>query len=267
MKKLVSKFLLAGFLMIGLSACDKNDNIVLFSVQDDIELGMQVSQEIENDPNFELLSRNEFPEAYSYLDAMVNDILNSGEVTYRDEFPWEVTIVRDDETLNAFAAPGGYLYVYTGLIKFLDNADALAGVMGHEIAHADLRHTSRNLQKIYGVQILLSVLLGQDPGQLEQIAAQIAGTAAGLSFSREFETEADEESVLYLDPTDYACNGAAFFFQQLEASGQTGSVPEFLSTHPSPENRIENINNQASAIGCSTALSNEDYAAFQASLP
>lgn len=267
MKKLASTSIMVILLIIGLTACDENNNIVLFSIQDDIELGMQVSNEIENDPNFELLSRTQYQDAYGYLDAMIADILNSGEVTYKDEFPWQVTIVKDDSTLNAFAAPGGYLYVYTGLIKYLNNADALAGVMGHEIAHADLRHTSRNLQKAYGVQVLLSLLLGENPGQLEQIAAQIAGTAAGLSFSREFETEADSESVIYLGPTDYACNGAAFFFEQLEALGQAGGVPEFLSTHPNPVNRVENINNQATEVGCSTALSNEDYAAFQASLP
>ncbi len=253
---------------IGMVACDKNDNIVLFSINNDIDLGAQVSQEIENDSmTFNLMNRSEYPEAYQYLDAMVNEILNSGEVTYRDEFVWQVTLIDNDSTLNAFATPGGYIYVYTGLIKYLDNADDLAGVLGHEIAHADLRHTSRNLQKQYGVQILLSIVLGQDASQLEQIAGQIAGTVAGLSFSREFEEEADAESVVYLAQTQYACNGAASFFEKLEASGQGSGTPEFLSTHPSPANRVEDINAQAAALACDTTLSGSDYESFKATLP
>lgn len=113
----------SAFFTIFLAACDKNDNVVLFSINDDKELGAQVSEQIENDTTFNLMSRSEYPEAYAYLDGMVNEILNSGEVTYRDEFVWEVTLIDNDSTLNAFATPGGYIYVYTGLIKYLDNAD------------------------------------------------------------------------------------------------------------------------------------------------
>ena len=265
--KTFNHILMITFFAVGLASCDKNDNLVLFSLNDDIELGAQVSQQIESDPSFNLMNRSEYPEAYTYLDAMVNEVLNSGEVTYRDEFVWQVTLIEDDATLNAFATPGGYIYVYTGLIKYLDNADDLAGVIGHEIAHADLRHTSRNLQKQYGVQILLSTALGQDASQIEQVAGQIAGTVAGLSFSRDFEEEADAESVIYLAETRYACNGAASFFEKLETSGQGGGTPEFLSTHPSPVNRVADINAQADALNCDTTLSGENYNGFKESLP
>src|SRR5690606_36932859 len=169
--------------------------------------------------------------------------------------------------LNAFATPGGYIYVYTGLIKYLDNVDALAGVLGHEIAHADLRHTSRNLQKQYGVSMLLSILVGDNASQLEQIAAQLAGTVAGLQFSREYETESDLRSVEYLAETEYACDGAKIFFQKLEAAGQGGGLPQFLSTHPSPDNRIENIVEKAEEENCDTALTaNSGYDDFKNSL-
>ncbi|MTI19516.1 peptidase M48 [Fulvivirga sp. RKSG066] len=260
-------FLLIIITLGAFTACDKNNNVALFSVQNDIELGQQVSAEIENDPNFDLMSRSEYPEAYNYLDDMVNEILNSGEVAYRQEFAWDVTLVKNDSTLNAFAAPGGYIYVYTGLIKYLDNADDLAGVIGHEIAHADLRHTSRNLQRQYGVSILLSIILGNDASKLEQIAGQIAGTLAGLEFSKEFEEEADAKSVVYLADTKYACNGAASFFVKLEEQGQTGG-PEFLSTHPNPGNRVADINAKADEVGCDTTpIGGDGYAQFKADLP
>jgi predicted Zn-dependent protease len=259
------------FFTIGLAfiACDENNNFVLFSIEDDKKLGLQVSQEIAADPTqFPILSRTTNVAAYGYMDDMRNAILNSGEVAYKDEFVWEMHII-DADVLNAFATPGGYIYVYSGLIKYLDTADDLAGVLGHEIAHSDLRHTSRNLQKQQGVAVLLSILLGEDPGQLAQIAGQIAGTISGLSFSRDFEQESDAKSVDYLSNTPYACNGAASFFEKLEAQGQAGGTPEFLSTHPSPDSRVEDINAKATDVGCSTSKLTESsgsltYAEFQA---
>jgi len=272
MKRMVSKIWIMIAMILLSAGCGEEDSpglpVVLFSVDDDRELGAQVAAEIAADPQYTLLNRSEYSEAYQYLDDMVNAILNSGEVKYRDEFVWEVHIVHDDDVLNAFATPGGYLYVYTGLIKFLNDADALAGVMGHEIAHADLRHTSRNLQKQYGISLLTSILLGDNPGQLETIAAQIAGNAAGLQFSREFETESDEESVEYLAATSYACDGAKIFFEMLENSGQGGSTPEFLSTHPSPTNRISNIESKAQSENCDTTPSSgTGYDSFVDALP
>ena len=67
----------------------------------------------------------------------------------------DLRIIHDDSTLNAFCTPGGYIYIYTGILKFLDSEDEFAGVLGHEIAHADLRHSTRQMTKQYGVQILL----------------------------------------------------------------------------------------------------------------
>lgn len=248
-------------------ACDENENFVIFSVENDVELGQQVSQQIASDPAFSILPQGDYPAAYSYLNNMKDAILASPDVAYKDEFAWELYIIENDSVLNAFATPGGYIYIYTGLVKFLDNADDLAGVLGHEIAHSDQRHTVRNLQKIYGVQILLSILVGDEASTLETIAAQIAGTLAGLQFSREYEEEADAHSVEYLSQTQYACNGAARFFIKM-SEGDNADPPEFLSTHPSPDNRIEDINAKADELGCDTGLAEDaDYEAFKSSLP
>ncbi len=146
---------------------------------------------------------------------------------------------------NAFATPGGHIYVFSGLVKFLEDENQLAGVLGHEIAHADRRHTSRMLQQQYGISLLLSLLVGDNPGQLVQIAAGLGQ----LKFSRDFEVEADQYSVIYLNKTTYACDGAAGFFIKAEAQGQ-GNPPTFLSTHPNPGSRVENIQNKATELGC-----------------
>ncbi|MBK6264793.1 M48 family metalloprotease [Marivirga sp. S37H4] len=268
MKKLNS-IIIAALLIVGVSCKDKNDNFVFFSISQDVELGAQVAEEISNDPDqFPILDETEYAEAYQYLNNLLDEILNSGEVQYKEEFAWEIKIIANDTVLNAFATPGGYLYVYTGLIKYLDQEDDFMGVLGHEVAHADLRHTSRNLQKQYGIQVLLNVLIGDDPSQLEEIAGQIAGTAAGLSFSRAFESEADDRSVEYLAETPYACNGAYSFFQKLIDAGQTGGTPEFLSTHPDPEDRVADINEKAVEMGCDTTpLAPASYEDFKLMLP
>ena len=244
---------------------------LFFSVQDDKKLGKQVSEEIESKPGeYPVLPKSKYPQAYKYLESMRDRILNSGQVTYKDDFDWELKIIQDDEVLNAFATPGGYIYVYTGLIKYLEEADDLAGVMGHEIAHADRRHSIKQLEKQYGISLLLSIALGENAGQLSQVVGQLAGTGAILAFSRSAEAEADDYSVQYLSQTTYACNGAASFFKKLQEEGSGGRTPEFLSTHPSPSNRVEDINSKARRLGCSTSLSKETgmtYAEFKKSLP
>ena len=233
------------------SSCDANGDFLLFSIQNDKDLGAQMAAEIESNPTeFPILSRTLYPDAYDYIDDMILEILNNADITYREDFVWEVHII-DKDILNAFVTPGGYIYVYSGLIKYLNNADDLAGVLGHEIAHADQRHSSKQLQRQYGISVLLSMIIGEEASQLESAVGQIAGTGAILAFSRGAEAEADEYSVKYLSKTRYACNGAASFFQKLLDEG-AGSPPEFLSTHPSPDNRVEDINTKAGNIGCST---------------
>lgn len=242
-------------MLVGFSlfmSCDKNGDFLLFSIQNDIDLGFQMDMEIEADPtNFPILDRTQYADAYDYLDDMVLEILDNADISYREEFAWEVHII-DQDVLNAFVTPGGYIYVYNGLIQYLDTADDLAGVLGHEIAHADQRHGSKQLQREYGISLLLNIILGDDPSTLEAIVAQVASVGGSLKFSRAAESEADEFSVEYLAETKYACNGAASFFQKLIDDDQTAGVPEFLSTHPSPENRVADINAKATEEDCST---------------
>lgn len=259
--------ILIALLMVLTIACGKN--FIIFSVEDDIQLGAQVSKEIESDPSkYPLLNEQKYARAYSYLNAIRDRILDSGEVTYKDKFSWKLKIIQNDTVLNAFATPGGHIYVYTGLIKYLDKEDDLAGVLGHEIAHADQRHSIRQLQQVYGVQILLSIALGNSPSQLAQIAAGLAGNLGSLKFSRDHEKEADEYSVIYLAKTQYQCNAAYSFFQKLLDEQKAGQVPQFLSTHPNPEDRVDDINKKAQEIGCSTKPWNPaSYKDFVNSLP
>ena len=237
----------------------------LFSVQDDIDLGRQLRDEILSDPaTYPVVDESDAPEAYDYLYMVRDELLATNELTYTDEFDWEIYLIDDDDTLNAFAAPGGYIWVYSGLIRYLNEPDYFVGVMGHELAHADERHSTEQLTKVYGISVLIGVLLGNDPG----LAVEIAAGLANLSFSRQHEAESDSRSVDYLCETDWAANGTAGFFEQLEEEGGA-SVPEFLSTHPASDNRVADINAYAESLGCDTTLSGrqDEWQDFLDSLP
>lgn len=242
---------LAGALFLSGCAKDKNGERLIFSIEDDIALGQQVAAQTDSiyaaqllDPND---SRPNVKAAYAQINGIVNNILSSDKINYRSEFGYEVKIIKDDATLNAFATPGGHIYVFTGLIKKLSNEDELAGVLGHEIAHADRRHTSKALERDYGLSVLLSILLGENQSQLAQIGAGLAT----LKFGRDAETEADFYSVEYLADTKYTCDGAAEFFIKMQKDeAQSGKPPVFLSTHPSDTDRIKAITDKAAADNC-----------------
>ncbi|MDU0370169.1 M48 family metalloprotease [Hymenobacter endophyticus] len=260
--------LLAGLALTlgGAASCSKDgDGVLLFSIEDDKALGEKVAAQ--TDSTFrakgQLVEPGSNPQAYAALGRIVTRVLNNGKLQYRNEFPWDVKIIRDDATQNAFATPGGHIYVYSGLIKYLDNETQLAGVLGHEIAHADRRHTSRQLQNQYGISVLLSLLLGENQNTLVDVASSLGQ----LKFSRDFETDADTYSVEYLNGTNYyACDGAAGFFIKAQNEGQQGT-PEFLSTHPDPGSRIQNIQAKADQLNCSNrTAASTDFTALRSAL-
>lgn len=227
--------------------------INLFSPEQDIELGKQTEQQIKDNPKeYPVLPEKGNEEAYRYIRNLTAKLLNTGKVAYKEQFAWDVKIIKDDNTLNAFCTPGGYIYVYSGIVKFLDSEDQLAGVMGHEIAHAALRHSTSQMTKVYGLAALSSVVTGNaNPGLLEQIALSLIS----LKFGRGAETAADTHSVIYLCETNYNAAGAAGFFRKLEGKG--GNPPEFLSTHPNPGNRVANIDKEAKDRGCKGTTTNK----------
>lgn len=264
MKKLF--FALSAVAIMTFGSCTKGDGINIFTIQDDIELGRQTKQQIESDPaTFPILKPAQYPQQYTFIRGIVQDVLDQGEVKYKDEFDWEIHII-DSDVKNAFCTPGGYMYVYTGLIKYLDSVSSLAGVIGHEMAHADKRHSTKLLTQKYGVQTLLDVVLGKNQNLLTQIGAELIS----LRFGRKEESQADEYSVIYLCPTKYKADGAADFFDKIN-NESSSNIPEFLSTHPNPENRVENIRGKATELDCNTTISKNDdfttYQAFKNSLP
>jgi beta-barrel assembly-enhancing protease len=184
-----------------------------------------------------VLSKIEHKEIYAYLDNIKSKILAAPTLKHKKAFVWQLKIIENDSILNAFCVSGGYIYVYTGLIKFLDNEAELAGVLAHEIAHADNRHSTAQLASQMGITLVLSLFIGNDVSFLVNIAKQLLD----LSFSRADEQQADFCAVQYLSYTDYDARGVGGFFKKLISSKKDTKIPEFLSTHPASENRLEEI--------------------------
>jgi predicted Zn-dependent protease len=254
-------YLLCCLLILSLTTCSEDGDFNVFSVEQDLELGRETAQQIRSNPaEYPILDPADYPQAYLYLQNMVDEIVREGNVPYADVFPYQVTLIRSDQQ-NAFATPGGFIYVYTGLVDVLDSGDQLAGVLAHEIAHASQRHSTDQLTKQYGISTLISVVSGGDPGLLSQIGSQLLS----LKFSRDDESEADARSVDFLCNTDYASNGAAGFFEMIQGMG---SPPAFLSTHPNPGDRVADINARAADKNCATDTSDiDDFRDFKQRLP
>mgnify|MGYP000874245603 CR=1 FL=1 len=258
----VSFFVL--ILMLFVSCRSKDGDLNVFSTDEDVKLGEQYSNFLAtNTEEFPVLSRRDYPLAYKKLEQITSAILASPTLLHKDEFPWEVYIIDNDTVLNAFCTPGGYIYVYTGLIKFLESEDQLAGVLGHEIAHADLRHSTEQMTKNYGVRILIRVFTGDD-----SVLGDVAGNLVSLGFSRKDETEADMQSVQYLMDTKYDPRGVARFFEKMEDRGESLGPLVFLSTHPNPENRVEKIYEKWKELGSKKGERNkEEYEDLKNALP
>lgn len=236
--KHLASFILIMFAFVGCAKWGLN----IFTDADEVNLGMQLDQEIRKNPKeYPIYSGD--PSVKNYIiNNIFNQILNSPEIKKRNVYKYQLELIQDDNTLNAFATPGGFIYVYTGILKYLDSEAALAGVLAHEIAHAERRHATQNLTSYYGISMLASLVLGEDPNQLAQIAANLLTGLTFLANSRAFEDEADDYSIRYLRSTRFYPGGVKFFFEKMRddklIDTQPSKIKTFLSTHPDPIDRI-----------------------------
>ncbi len=229
-------------------SCEQSN---IFSDKDDVDLGEQFDKEIKANPKeFPMLDGHQ--DVKDYVTKMGKEILNSPKIKKRDIYPYNFQII-NDTIVNAFCTPGGFVYVYTGLMKFLDNESGLAGVVGHEIAHAERRHVTQRLTAYYGVSALLGFMLGGDPGVLAEVAANLFVGLAFLKNSRDDEAEADYYSIQYLKTSKWYPGGITFFFDKIkEEQKKKGTTPgdldRLLSTHPLPNDRIKSVNRELGKI-------------------
>jgi hypothetical protein len=183
------------------------------------------------------------------------------------EYPWEFHCVNDKE-INAFALPGGYVFVNRGAIEVSDNEAQLAGVMAHELSHVALRHGTTEATKAQaaqaGVGILGAIFGGNAGGALLTELGRFSAGGVLLRYSRSAETQADVMGTQVLYDTGYDPRALAQFFEKIEAESKGKNPPEFFSDHPNPEYRVERVQEEIGKLGGLPPHPKRDSLEFQA---
>lgn len=234
---------LALIVMLLIAGCAKTPitnrtQLILISSDQEMALGLSEAEKVKANSKLS-------------TDKALNDrVRRIGEkialVSGRDDFAWEFDVIESDE-LNAFCLPGGKVFLYTGILKLTANDDQIATVIGHEVAHALARHGAErmSMQMVSGTgaQILAGAL--QVPAEYEGLYSQAygIGTQVGvlLPYSRKHEEEADQIGVYLMWKAGYNPREAVRFWERMQTMNTGKGTPEFLSTHPSDQSRINAI--------------------------
>lgn len=205
------------------------------------------------------------PQVDAYLTELGHKLaakLPTGGVTY----PFEFHCVNDRE-INAFALPGGYVFINRGAIEACDNEAQLAGVMAHELSHVALRHGTAEATKAQaaqlGVGILSAVFGGNAGGALLTELGQFSAGGVLLRYSRTAETQADVMGTQVLYDTGYDPRALVQFFEKIEAETKGQNPPEFFSDHPNPEHRVERVEEEIGKLGGLPAKVKKDSPGFE----
>ena len=220
--------------------CHK-ENTGLLSDEQEAELGRKTDSIVAVSPElFPIFDTGVYHNAYATIDTLISEILATNYIQRKNVFTYRVKIINSNK-IFAFVLPGGYLYVYSGLINQLENKSQFAGIMAHLVAHIDRRHITRNLESKYPFDALLSVVWKNNPSLTDEIAGYLTSDATSSAFTFQQENEADEYAVKYLTVTDYDSRGILEFYNRIDKIKQAGNNPEIFNTHPDPGDRTENI--------------------------
>jgi predicted Zn-dependent protease len=169
-------------------------------------------------------------------------------VSDRKDLDYKFTVIKSDD-VNAFAVPGGYIYIYTGLLDIIENEAQLAAVTSHEISHVVARHSIKRIQQVMGIQILYQIVVGEASSEALDAVIGLGLNVALSGYSREYEREADQYGVFYMEKAGYNPEGAIGLFAQLrEAHGGASEDRSFFenlfASHPETQERINNVEEQ-----------------------
>ncbi len=256
----VSALLLSLALAMGLAAGDKKKTdkksdpsqignrdvgkgLNFYSPEKEMALGRQLALEVRRQAKLV-----DDPIISEYVNRLGQNLVRNSDARY----PFTFQVI-DDDALNAFAFPGGYVFVNSGLIKIADEEAELAGAMAHEIAHVAARHMTRQASKAQLADILsapVGAIIGGWGGVAARQGAGVAIPMTFLSFDRKDETEADYLGVQYMYAAGYDPNGAVTIFEKMEAlrSKEPTAVSALFSTHPPDSERIRRTQEEIGTI-------------------
>jgi hypothetical protein len=229
----------------------------LFSAQQDIEMGRESAKQAER----ELQVLND-RQSTNYIDSLGKQLAAHAP---GNKYPFQFKIV-NDTAINAFALPGGFIYVNRGAIDAADTEAQIAGVIAHEIGHVVLRHGTHQVSKAYALQAPFAILggaLGSNSigSVLTQLGVGFGLNAYFLKNSRDAETQADLMGTQILHDSGYNPRAMVEFFEKIQAESK-GRAVEFFSDHPNPENRISNVQHEIEKLGGAPPNPREDNPEF-----
>lgn len=260
MKTKNSQFLGIGVAALLLCSCATTDllgNFNLVSPSQEAKLGLDISGQIAQEK--EII---EDPDIHGFINGIGSKLVAAstnpnGNYTF---------LVIKDDTVNAFAIPGGFLYVQTGLINAAENEAEIAAVMAHELGHAEQRHPTESLSRQMGAQMVMDIVLGKDAGPYKQQAANLLMAGGISAYSRSAELQADEIAVYVLNRAGYDPKALVSFFEKLVAleqqSGAGGGMTLFAS-HPPTQERINTAKKLIASFGAVRSSANQLVGGFE----
>jgi len=216
------------------------------TVQEERALGADLARQINQE-----LPVVDDPAIDGYINRLGRSIARVADP--RGDFDYTFYVANTPE-INAFAVPGGHVYVYRGLIERAANESQLAGVLAHEVAHVVERHGIEQWQRAQqtqlGLAVLYGILLNRDPGTIEQTAIQLGAAGVFAGYSRTAEREADDLAIGYLVDAGIHPDGLVEFFEVLlaERDRDPGRLEQFFATHPTTRERIERTRAEIEAL-------------------
>jgi predicted Zn-dependent protease len=218
----------------------------MYSPQMDVQIGERVARDAEG----QLALCND-AQVDAYLDHLGKRLAENAP-TKGIRYPFRFKCV-NDHSINAFALPGGFVYINRGAIEAADDEAQLAGVMAHEISHVALRHGTNQASKGQGWQLGLGAIGALTGNNLAgTLVRQLGGFAANsilLKYSRTAETQADVMGTQILYDTGYDSRAMAQFFEKLQQQSKGKNPPQFFSNHPNPDHRIERVDEEIDKLG------------------
>jgi predicted Zn-dependent protease len=235
---------------------------MLVSEQDEAKLGAQFNKTLtSNDTAMRempvFVPKNQAQaEMQNYIIGLAQEIVAAIPAKDKPSYPFTYTLI-DKDVENAFAVPGGYVYIYTGILKKLNDESELMGVLGHEITHVSHHHYREQLAENTALGLALqTALVATNAGQVSQMAAGAAFQLAGLRFSRGDESDADKGGTMLLGRVGRNPLGIAKYFERAKSMG----VPEWLSDHPGNSNRVKAVEKQVKSDPKLNALAGQGAA-------
>ena len=218
----------------------------LFSKEQDVQLGKESATQVRQQ-----MQVVQNPELQQYVQR-IGQKLAATPLVSKEQFPftWEVV---NDKSINAFALPGGPMFIHTGLLTAADNEGQVAGVLAHEMSHVLLRHGTNQASKQNFIQLpamLAGSMLGDGMlGQLSKVGAGIGANSVLLKFSRNAERDADLLGAQIMNQAGYNPVEMAHFFEKLEAqSGKGSAITQLMSDHPNPGNRVKAVEDEVKTL-------------------